>query len=484
MSRKSKGKEDNIITGPKKNKVVRNIVKTLKHRSMVIEKTLVDIQKVGSVLEQERNLILDSVEKTVEEIKETLDEVVENIRNKMEEMHDMNLHVLHETETFLMEKLETCKLDMAKCDDMLTDSVPTDELRVNKEKVLDTVMSSVERNKFTPPKMDLNRMSLDKESVDNEVRSNIKKLIGKFSHRRETLGEIKNPVTLLKSMPVTNLEVNAIAVNSVDGKTKPWICSGVSNEIINYSDYGVREKTISADFQVNDFVISHDSKIFATSPDSHHIRCLKLTKSGGFVQIFALKDELHLQGVALCRNKKAFVVCGTDRPNYSSTPPNEVVIIEYTCDGKELKRLAIRNFSGKVYRLAQNKNNNYVLTFPKEGKILSVDNATGEIKGSFDKADFRLFVSNYFKPAKGGGFWPTGVCCDANGNIFVTEYLEKITFMLDSDCTPIRMIGGRYACPNAVCFNETFNALWVADKGKIHVWRIENAFKVSETIVG
>lgn len=466
--------QNSLVYFANQKKTLRESVKILKHRDMAIHKTLEDIKEVSRKLELERNEILLCIDKSVTEIRRSLNEVVEKIHHDLEENHQKNLQILHKNEAILSDKLKACKQDIIKCEDLLTDSIPSAELKVNKIKVFDMVIGSVEKNTYTPPPIELHRMKLDKATLSNDMKRNIEMIIGTFMHSIEKLGEIQHPVTLHKSLRIPNTEVNAMALNSDDKRTKSWACAGVSNELVCYNDLGAREKTITTDFEINDVAVSVDNRIYVTSPDSHVWRCLKLTRSGGFVQLFAVKDELHLHTVTLCRYSKTIAVCGTDRPNYSNQNPNEVVIITYSPEGKEIKRLAVSNFSGKVYRIAVNSNNNYVLTFPKEGLVLSVDHITGQVKSFFDKKDFRLSVTNQLKVTNSNDFWPSGVCCDPHGNIYVTEYLEKVLLMLDYDCCLLRYIGGGYSCPNAVCFHDSSCLLWLADKGKLFIWEVHD----------
>jgi hypothetical protein len=193
---------------------------------------------------------------------------------------------------------------------------------------------------------------------------------------------------------------------------------------------------------------------------------LRTLKSGGHVQVLLIEDDLFLHSLALCMDNKKIAICGTDTKNYSSDQPNEVVIIEYTIEGKELKRTAVSGYSGKVYRIAQNINGSYVLTFPKEGCIIAVNAQNGAIMSSFDKEDFKQCKPKGIK-ALGSEFWPSGVCSNNNGFVFISEYVNKAILMLDEDFRFLRYIGERYVCPNALAFQNETDTLWIGDKGTI-----------------
>lgn len=475
MSKLRREKYHSLLDITNKSTTLEKTMNTLKQNVITIQRNIDGLQTVEYRLKRGRNEILDVIDQRVQEIREELNQYVEVIQEELQNKHAINMNILHEHESLLQLSLTVCKQDIAKCEDTLKefDSSNGVEILVNKMKVLDMIIDSVDKTKFVSTPIETYSMTLDETSDKCDMKRNIEKMVGIVLSKQYSIGEIQNPVSLVKYFPTSTSEVNTVVLNSVNGKDNIWVCSGVSNELVNFNETGARLKTIATDFKINDITVSADGRIYATSPDSTILRCLKITRNG-YVQVFALHDKLFLHAVAMCTDNETIAVCGTDTPNYTSQQPNEVVVIEHNYDGKELKRFAISNYSGKVYRLAQSINNNYVLTFPKEGKLLSVDNFNGEIKRSFDKNDFRMCLPLTIKPSGTSiEFWPSGLCCDTNGHIFVTEYLTKLLLMFDMDCNMLRFIGENHACPNALCFHANTGTLWLGDKGKLKVWKLK-----------
>lgn len=474
MSKLRREKQHTLLDITNKKKTLEETTVTLKNNAAAIQRNIDGVQKVEHRLKLDRDEMLDVIDQRVQEIREELNRYVEVVQEKLQNKHVKNMKNLQECESMLHLKLTVCKQDIGKCEGTLKelDSSNGIEIMVNKTKVLDMIIGSVDNTKFVSIPIEAYRMTLDEISDSCDMKRNIEAMVGNVVSKPYSKGEIQNPVSLVRYFPTSNSEVNTVALNSVNGKDNVWMCSGVSNELVNYSETGARLKTISTDFKINDISVIADNRIYATSPDSTILRCLKITRNGGYVQMFALHDKLFVHAVTTCRDNETLAVCGTDTPNYTSQQPNEVVVIEYTYDGEELKRFAISNYSGKVYRLAQNINNNYILTFPKEGQLVSVDSFNGEIKASFDKNDYRMCLSSTIKHSS-IEFWPSGVCCDTNGHIFVTEYLKKLLLMFDMDCNMLRVIGENHAGPNALCFHTDTCTLWLGDKGKLKVWKVQ-----------
>ncbi|KAH3821459.1 hypothetical protein DPMN_123223 [Dreissena polymorpha] len=124
--------------------------------------------------------------------------------------------------------------------------------------------------------------------------------------------------------------------------------------------------------------------------------------------------------------------------------------------------------------MSQNINNEYILTFPKEGTILSM-NTVGKIQFSFSNKDFIRLCGLGF-PSKTSGasrlhlveqevaFLPSEIACDAIGQVFVSDWLNKTVFLFDEKLSMLRTLGDSFFGPNAWCYDKRNNALVVADR--------------------
>ncbi|KAL4221489.1 hypothetical protein ACF0H5_019746 [Mactra antiquata] len=454
-------------------------IKILDSNKIAIEKLRLDVIDVEVILAEESDQIAKEVEKRADTIKQVLDEYVENIKSSLKVRTDRNTKCIADLNNRLDHELESCLQDRTKCETCLKDVENNDDdIVVNKAKVLELTLGSISAKKFTLPKSELVRPYIANSTnvKTDDLLSDISNMIGEVNDRTETIQEIKYPTNHVAVFDVPDAEVNAIAVGSSGGKTTPkvWVNQGVSTELLQYSSNGKHLNKIHTDFKVNDITMDANGKLLATSTDCYRLRCLQPMSHGKHMQIYSITDKLYLHSVALSYDGKTIVACGTDAPNYTDQCPNEVVIVEYTPPGKELKRIAISDYIGKVYRIVQTCSNNYVLTFPKDGKVLSVNGLNGEVNAIFDSSDFYRYLPKRTNTVGDASFWPSGICCNSREQIFVTEYVHRLLLMLDKDCHFIRFIGLDHSCPNAVCYNETDNTLWLGDKGKIKVWKIKN----------
>lgn len=450
-----------------------NAIGELNRNHKVIDKLMNDVCDVEDILTKENELILEHIDRNVQIIRQALNEYVLDIQTDLKRRLDHNFKCLHDLQNNLRHELTTCTQDKAKCETTLKDLDTNDESNVNKTKVVELVLGSITALKYIPPVCELKKTVYVEPNDDQDIVRHISKLTGTLKSRIETLQEVKHPADLVRTFDIPDREVNAMAIISDKSSTNIWINQSVSTELARYSHDGKLRNTIYTDFKVNDIDVNVDGKILATSTDSYRLRCLKPMKNGKHMQMYSITDKLYLHSIAVSNDGETVVACGTDAPNYTNQAPNEVVIVEYSPPGKELKRVAISGYTGKVYRFVQNVDNNYVLTFPKDGKILSVNGLNGVITASFDTSDFRRCLPKHNTAEDKAVFWPSGLSCNLRGHIFVTEWVHKYLLMFDKDCHFLRHIGLNHSCPNAVCYDESSQTIWLGDKGKIKVWEMK-----------
>ena len=434
-----------------------------------VKNELVILNEASVKLSKETGEIRKRIAKNSDDLKERIDKYLTKIDENIEATYQLNIADIESHRQVLEEKVRSWNSDIGKCETALKKAKTNVDIVVSERKVLQMVLDSVDTS-FVKPGLKLTRTAfLEKDAVFKDEK--IGELVGDLDKRDENLEEIRHDLYEIASFGCPKYEINAIASDPEDRSV--WTCMGSHLEIVNFDVSGDVNKTIVVDFKTDDIAMATDGSILTTSPDGHSVIKIapRLPKIGEIVakEIYNNGDYLH--GINLSIDKTTVLLCATDKPNYSDSKPNVTSVIEVSLDGNFIRKVILRKYKGKVYRIAENNNGEYVITFPKEGCVLSVDRQ-GNIKSAFSKQ-----TGNPNKVIDRGRmstlkeFWPTGVCCNSKGRIFVTDWLGKRVICLDSTCKFVHYIGTDYHNPNAICVNLNLDTIWIGDKGRIHVWQ-------------
>lgn len=452
-----------------KRKELHRIRDSIQDRIRGTQKLLMDIDKVTTKLEDEVIDLLNEIGSRGDTLKELIDNYVKKKKTSLIEAHEENVENLNIYRDSLERKLDEHEASFAKINDLLDQEKKVAKPLVNVAKVYQMVIDSIDENKSLQVNVKLKRCELQ-SPVDLEV-GHVKKLLGTLDDSEEDLYGIIYPVSYVSEFKTRNLEINTIATNTQKTFTNVFVCFDVQKELLVYNQQGKVSSRVGCDFKINDAIHTEDGKLFVTSPDGKAIRCLAQRKKNGEYKSSVLKtDSLFLHGLTACNRPGIYAVCGTDSPNYTEKKPSETVIIEFTSSGKEYKRVMVSMFAGKVYRIAQNIDDRYVLTFPKDGAILSVD-GVGTIRNSFSTLDFQDCVPNTSRFKKEQTFWPSGVACDSVGHVIVSEWTNAVVMMLDRNLNMLRHIGKYHVFPNALSFDRKLNILFLGDKESVQLWK-------------
>ena len=452
-----------------KRKEIHRLKDSIQERIRGTQRLLMDVDKVATQLEEEVIELLHEVGSRGEELKDLIERYVKQTKTSLIEAHETNVESLNKYKGALERKLDEHEENFAKINDLLDQEKKIAKPMVNVSKVYQMVIDSIAQYKSLQVDVKLKRCAL-RAKVDSEQYSDqVKKLIGLLDDSEEDLYAIVYPIYFVKEFKTRNLEIHTMETFTQKSTTNIFICFDAQKELLIYSQQGKITGRVGCEVKVNDVVITDDGKILATTPDAKSVKLFTPTKKNGYKVKTIVNDNLYLHGLTAGNRHGVFAVCGTDAPNYSDKRPSETVIVEFTQSGKECKRFMVSNFAGKVYRIAQNVDDRFVLTFPKDGVVLSVD-GVGQIRNSFSADDFTdcLPQTRYGREVT---FWPSGVACDTVGHVLVSEWTNAVVLMLDRNLNMLRFIGRYYVCPNALTFNKKINMLFVGDKDSIQMWR-------------
>lgn len=439
-------------------------------RKRAAEKLLKDVDKVSEKLENEIMELMNEIGARGDNMKALIDSYVKKAKAALFKAHEENVDKIDNYRVGLEKKVEDHRESIVKINEVLEQRKHIKNPLVNVSKVYEMVVDSLEDAKSLQVNVNLKRCELRGGTELNIDK--VKHNIGVLHGVEESLYGIMYPITFSGEFKTPNIEINAISPGgSSNSHTNIWVCFCVKKELINYSEHGKVLSRIACDFKVNDIVQTEDGRIFATAADGKSVRCIsRKRKQGEYSCSVMVQDSLYLHGLTLCNRTGMFAACATDAPNYTDRQPSETVVIEYTYSGKEFRRVMVSNFAGKVYRIAQNIDDRYVLTFPKEGAILSVD-GVGNIRNSFTDRDFQECNVTNGRQGSEMRFWPSGVCCDAVGHVIVTEWTNALVILLDKDLNILRHIGKGHSGPNAVCYDLKWNTLFIGDKESVQMWK-------------
>ncbi|XP_052819975.1 uncharacterized protein LOC128245786 [Mya arenaria] len=470
--------------GVNKEKFIKDATEYLEDNVCKARQVVNDIEKVEELLEKEQGIIVEHIQERANSLKQLIDSYVDVAKSKVQEGHEVNISRLNKLKRESEERVLKLEIDIAKVKDALSQDVKIAKPLVNKVKVVEMVIKSIDKSRIKRH-VDIVRPVFEAGKDVNE--EFVKEIIGKLDQKDQNLVDILYPVKLLKEFKTSAEEdINTLAINE-QSKEHIWMCLGAGTKLTSYKESGGKGHIAGVtDIPVDDMLITDDGRVIFTSPDSVklHVWAPGRRLTGSASSAVLAKDSLHLHGLTVCNTSGLLSVCGTDKPNYSDEKPNETVIIEYTLYGKEVRRIMISGYTGKVYRIAQNVNNQYVLTFPKQGMVISVD-SVGKIKSSFGHKDLIKCDVPLRAPTSddndeyGVGFWPSGIACDDMGHVLVSDWLNKTVLMMDEKLNFLRCVGTRYTGPNALLYDKKSNVLWIGDKGSAQCWKTSDFSDIS-----
>ncbi|KAH3824696.1 hypothetical protein DPMN_126548 [Dreissena polymorpha] len=450
-------------------------LKLLQRNEAKFDKDIEEACTVEGILETEYNAASEVIKERAAKLRTLVDAYVEHMKVKLKINRERNLETLKQVKETARQRLKKLRSDIEKLTEVVKPDVTSGSL-VNKVKVVEMVLQSIDvASAFNTNKLLVRtELNIRTQTLNDET---VKQWIGDLNESEVQIIDILYPVKCVGQ--ITSHEDTDINAMSVCESGELFVNFGASHTLTQLSK-GKSHNVLNAGFPIDDLITTPDGKIICTSKDSFKIHCFspKRKQPAKFDDTVLVKDSLHLHGLTLCNLSGVFAVCGTDKPNYSDEKSNETVIMEYTFTGKEVKRLMISGYTGKVYRMSQNINNEYILTFPKEGTILSV-NTVGKIQFSFSNEDFiRVCAPSKTSSAtrlhmeeQEVAFWPSGIACNAIGHVFVSDWLNKTVLMFDEKLSIIRTLGDRFFGPNALCYDKKNNALVVSDRKVIQLWK-------------
>jgi len=372
-SKTKKAKKDNVKVKLRKGRRVfeKNIV--------LAEGEIRKLDDMENTLTEDKQKVLTKIEGNAKAMKDLVDTYKNKLCKNVHEMHDRNIVEIHKLKTIIKEDLERYKQDKEKCEIGLKKQDVSKPL-VSEKKVLKMMSDSMDFSDFKQANVKLTKVMFEAKKIFEDDRR-MKELIGGLETRIETLNEIQNQIEKVATIECPLKEVTALAWNR-ENDEEYWACYGAGKDLISINtEDGTRLQYITADFRIDDVTVLHDGTILTTSPDSFCIKRIENFAGDGKKRTRTIVEcDIYLHGLTLSLDGAMVVACGTDTPNYAKTKPKVTTIIEFSLQGHILGRIPLQGVSGKVYRIAQNTDFNYVLTFPKEGRVYSMT-SFGEVHG-------------------------------------------------------------------------------------------------------
>ena len=378
----------------------------------------------------------------------TVDEVVKTFQKSFDSLEQTRLRV--------EESLKGFQFDLKSCWSFEETDNGTSASFVNKRKAYEMFLDSI-NTKHTR-----RNVSIDIKRFVEGHRDLLGTLIGTVERTRVPLNEYIIKTELVSSFDVSDQEINAIAMSG----DSAWVCFDAKNIIEKHDIKGNLIAKKELDASVNDMVIDKGGNILFTSPDKCCVRKaeLKHGKDNGSVKSTKLVDsELYLHG--LCMSTDGLVVCATDKPNYSKLSPAVSELLIFDSSGTCTQSISLP-FTGKIYRMIQNLNGDYVSSYPFEG-VVSIVNRDGALI-KISNGEINDAIQEIFKPS--------GVACDSNGNVFISDWKQHCVLIFDKNGHFLRKIGGDFNAPNAICVDKN-DRIWIGDRGKISVWKLIKEYK-------
>lgn len=418
-----------------------------------LETELTFINAAMAKLKREHNDSIERINRSKEVLLSKVEAYFETAINEISKTYDKSLETLEQSRVKAEETLKSSKNDLKSC--WSFQETDKDTGLISKRKAYELFLESVNT------RYGRRNVLFDVKRFVEGHRDLLPTMIGSVERIRIPLNEYIMKTKLMKSFDVTDQEINAFAAAG----DSMWVCFGAKNIIERYDIKGnVKEKKV-LDASVNDMVLDGSGNMLFTSPDKTCIRKTTLKQHQDNECVTSnkfIESEYFLHGLYLSGD--IIITCGTDKPNYSTMRPSLSELLFYDHSGSLLKNISLP-FTGKVYRLTQNFNGDYVCSYPYEGVVSIVNKNGGLVKIS--NGETSDVLQERFKPS--------GVACDSKGNVFVSDWQQKCILIFDKHGHFLRKIGGDFAAPNAVCVDNK-DRIWIGDRGKISVWALSKDF--------
>ena len=417
-----------------------------------VETELTFIDAALAKLKREHNESVEKINQSKETLLDKIEAYFDTAINEISQTYQKGLETLQQSRKKAEETLKSSKNDLKSC--WSFEESDKDSGFISKRKAYEMFLDSVNT------RYGRRNVTFDIKRFVEGHRDLLPTMIGSVERIRVPLNEYIMKTKLVKTIEVADQEVNSFAVSG----DSVWVCFGAKNIIEKYDCKGnLKEKKV-LDASVNDMVIDNTGNILFTSPDKTLVRkaSLKQNTNECVSSNKFIESEYFLHGLYLTKDE--IIVCGTDKPNYSTMRPSISELLFYDHSGTVARNISLP-FTGKVYRVTQNFNDDYVCSYPYEGVVSIVNKNGGLVKIS--NGETSDVMQDRFKPS--------GVDCDSKGNVFVSDWQQKCILIFDKHGHFLRKIGGEFAAPNAVCLDSK-DRIWIGDRGRISMWTLSRDF--------
>ena len=418
-----------------------------------VETEITFIDAAKAKLKRNHNESIEKINQSKEKLLDKIEAYFDSAINEISQTYKKSLATLEQSRIKAEEMLKSSKNDLKSC--WTFEASDKDSGLISKRKAYEMFLDSVST------RYGRRNVTFDIKRFVEGHRDLLTTMIGSIERVRVPLNEYIMKTKLVKTIEVADQEVNSFAMSG----ESMWVCFGAKNVIEKYDFKGNLKEKKTLDASVNDMVIDETGHILFTSPDKTVVRkaLLKQANNNECVTSNALiESDYFLHGLHLTKDE--IIVCATDKPNYSTMRPSISELLFYDRSGAVNRKISLP-FTGKVYRVTQNFNEDFVCSYPFEGVVSIVNKTGGLVKIS--NGETSDVMQDRFKPS--------GVSCDSKGNVFVSDWQQKCVLIFDKHGHFLRKVNGEFAAPNGVTV-DCKDRIWVGDRGRISVWTLSQDF--------
>ncbi|CAC5421114.1 unnamed protein product [Mytilus coruscus] len=236
-------------------------------------------------------------------------------------------------------------------------------------------------------------------------------------------------------------------------KDKTWVHPRKSNKCFLVNRYGAKDTDMDVGFSITSFALCPNGDLYLSDYTNQNIMLLKPKTKPKMVYSTAT-SRLFPVGICLCKNGD-LLMCQVDEYTYKANDKSRRMVLRMSDKFKKQLQIDRAKDASRYFVLpeivVENKNRDICVlnrTDTKTGKVM-VFNDDGYLKFNHSKSK--------------GPFNPTGICCDSEANIIISDAASHSVYILAPDGKFIQDFAPSEISPTIPCTIaiDSENKLWV-----------------------
>lgn len=414
---------------------LREIIHKSKSKLSAYRSEVISLKNKIDNFSEQTEIVAESVKKHGEILKMKIDEIVQDVLSDLENEEKKKKSHLRQIQT----QLETETIDLtvfvAKCEKKLKSSnhvsVITAVTKINRRPEIEEPITSVpdvQPPGFVPTQIDLKKLRNLLGKLKGDKTLDVETEAGRSSCEAQVRAERpQSPcLSLFTSFPSPSPSTDCIATLNNRLAFVGW--RWIGREIFLISIRGKVKCRVNLDFTLGDLSASSDGKLYFTVGGSHFVK--KLVDQTTCIDI---------------KDTAPFITRGLH-----VTRDNEILVCLYNLNSKQGKVSRMSLKGEQVQEIQHDESENPLFIYPQDvfqnynGDVCVIDRIAPSVNKHelvvVDKDGRFRFRYPCSKTSRASGFVCTGITCDKNGNIFLSDRENNRIHLIDKDGNFIKYI--------------------------------------------